>query len=107
MRSMIDSVEIQALTRFLDVDVFRQGIITSNLANIDTPGYRTRDINFRMELARAAWGEFHPPSGPEVPLQTAFATRDQVPFTPIARRVPGLVERPDGVDLEHHHAGGV
>ena len=46
----------QALGRFLDLTVFRQALITSNLANIDTPGYRTRDVNFRQELERAAGG---------------------------------------------------
>jgi flagellar basal-body rod protein FlgB len=103
MHSMIDSPEIQALSRFLDVDVFRQGITSSNLANIDTPGYRARDLNFRMELQRAAWGEFEN-AGVQSALQAAGYSPDgsEVPFTPIARRVRGLVERPDGnnVSLE-------
>ena len=51
--SMIDSPMIEALGRFLDVDVARHKLITSNLANIDTPGFRTRDLDFRAELARA------------------------------------------------------
>src|SRR5258708_27234882 len=52
--SMTDSPEIQALGRFLDVSVVRSELITSNLANIDTPGYRARDINFRQEFERAS-----------------------------------------------------
>jgi len=106
MRSMIDSPEIQALSRFLDVDVFRQGVVTSNLANIDTPGYRARDINFRMELARAAWGEFHYASVQSAAVDNGIGNSlqnsDDVAFTPLARRIPGLVERPDGnnVSLE-------
>jgi flagellar basal body rod protein FlgB len=41
-RTMIDNSEIQALARFLDVNARRSEIITSNLANIDTPGYGLR-----------------------------------------------------------------
>jgi hypothetical protein len=39
--SMIDTPRTEALSRFLDVTVARAKLITSNLANIDTPGYRT------------------------------------------------------------------
>jgi flagellar basal-body rod protein FlgB len=35
------------------VNVARHKLIAANLANIDTPGYRTRDLDFRAELARA------------------------------------------------------
>jgi flagellar basal-body rod protein FlgB len=82
--SMIDTPLTETLARFLDVNVFRHALITSNLANVDTPGYRTRDINFRGELERS-YGE----------LQYAS-------FAPAARPVQGLMERPDGnnVSLE-------
>lgn len=83
--SMIDTPMIGKLGRFLDVSVFRQSLIGANLANIDTPGYRVRDVNFRQELERADQAE----------LQYAS-------FTPAARTVRGLMERPDGnnVNLE-------
>lgn len=83
---MIDSPEIQAVTRFLDVSAARSEIVTSNMANIDTPGYRTRDVNFLQELRRAA-------SSPEF----EFAS-----FSPVAHEVRGLAARPDGnnVNLE-------
>jgi len=82
--SMIDTAFDQALGRFLDLTVFREGLVSSNLANIDTPGYRTRDVNFRQELARADGG-------------LEFAV-----FAPAVRQVRGLAERPDGnnVSLE-------
>jgi flagellar basal-body rod protein FlgB len=82
--SLVDSPEISALSRFLDVTVFRSGLVTSNLANVDTPRYRTRDVNFRQELDRAE-NEFQ------------YAS-----YAPVVRSVRGLVERPDGnnVSLE-------
>jgi flagellar basal-body rod protein FlgB len=76
---MIDTPGIQVLGRALDLAVFRHGLITSNLANIDTPGYRTRDINFRLELEHACEGGF------------AYASD-----RPMVRSVEGLIERPDG-----------
>ena len=82
--SMIDTPGIAALNRFLDVDVFRNQLVTSNLANIDTPGYRTQDINFSQELERSQ-NQLH-----------------EADFTPMARQVRGLLARPDGnnVSLE-------
>jgi flagellar basal-body rod protein FlgB len=82
--SMIDDPSISALARFLDLSVRRSELVMSNMANIDTPGYRTRDINFQQELERAAG-------------QLEYAT-----FTPAVRQVRGLIERPDGnnVSLE-------
>lgn len=86
---MVDSGLLQTpalarLERYLDVSVFRHGLISSNLANIDTPGYRTRDVNFATELQRAEGG-----------LQYAN-------YLPLSRPVQGLLERPDGnnVSLE-------
>src|SRR3954470_18856804 len=32
----------------------RQKLVASNIANADTPGYRTRDIDFQKEFAQAA-----------------------------------------------------
>src|SRR5215469_8054781 len=85
--SMIDSAEIHALARFLDVSAFRAGLISSNLANIDTPGYRARDINFRQELERAD------------------APTELVDFGPVAREVRGVAARPDGNDVSLEREG--
>jgi flagellar basal-body rod protein FlgB len=78
MPSMIETPEIRSLGRFLDLSVTQETLIGSNMANVDTPGYRTRDINFRQELERA-----------DGTMEYAF-------LTPLPRRTPGLLERPDG-----------
>lgn len=75
---MIETPLTESLSRFLDMAVFRQQLITANLANIDTPGYRTRDIDFRRELERAE-------------NNLSYAS-----FSPVVRRLSGLLERPDG-----------
>ncbi len=76
--SLIDTPNLSTLEHFLNLASYRQSLVASNLANIDTPGYRTRDIDFRSEMKRAAQDS-----------EGGMAL-------PIARQVPGLMERPDG-----------
>jgi flagellar basal-body rod protein FlgB len=84
-----------SLTHFLDVDVARYQLIAANLANIDTPGYHTRDLDFRAELRRAATEDSGEDSGIEGGQLVSAS------FRPVARQirgqqVRGLMERPDG-----------
>lgn len=39
----------QDLGRYMDLLAHRQHLVAANLANIDTPGYRTKDIDFQFE----------------------------------------------------------
>lgn len=76
--SMIDTPLMRGLESVLDRSAFRHQVISANLANIDTPGYRTRDVReFAGEMEQAMAGE-------------------EASFTPIAHEIPGLLERPDG-----------
>jgi flagellar basal-body rod protein FlgB len=71
---------LNLLESYLGLVSARHEVVVSNLANIDTPGYRTQDIDFRAELRRAS-----DDNGAEL--------------APVARTVPGLVQRPDGNDV--------
>jgi flagellar basal-body rod protein FlgB len=82
---MTETSMSEALGRFLDVDVARFELISTNLANIDTPGYHTRDLDFRAELRRAAAAD----SGLEG-AQLVSASN------PVGHQIRGLMERPDG-----------
>lgn len=42
--------------RYMDLLTVRQRLTASNIANADTPGYRTRDIDFASELSSAVGG---------------------------------------------------
>lgn len=84
---MIDTPMTEALSRFLDVNVARHKLIASNLANIDTPGYQTRDLDFRAELARA---------DVESEFDRGGASLSYAAYAPVARPVRGLMQRPDG-----------
>jgi flagellar basal-body rod protein FlgB len=76
--SWLDSPSLALLERYLDVTSMRQTLITTNIANVDTPGYHTRDVEFRGELQRALQGE------------------DTGVTSPFVIPVRGLVARPDG-----------
>jgi len=76
--SWLNSAPLVLLERYLDVTTMRQTLVTTNLANIDTPGYHARDVDFRDELARAMNGE------------------DTSLTSPFVIPVRGLMARPDG-----------
>ena len=61
---MLDAVS-QQLERYLDLVSARQKLVASNIANVDTPGYRTRDIDFQFEFESLQAGE--KPRAVEVP----------------------------------------
>ena|SRR5690349_14761917 len=57
-----------ALEKYMDLLAVRQKTIASNIANADTPGYKTQDIDFESEFRSAMNG---PAASTEVPgLQT-------------------------------------
>jgi len=74
--SWMETPLLQRMERFLDLAALRQSLVSSNIANVDTPGYRTRDIDFEKEMQKAA------------------AAPDATPH-PVVREISGLVERPD------------
>lgn len=49
---MLDRVAGQ-LERYMDLLSARQKLVATNIANVDTPGYRTRDLDFQGELQSA------------------------------------------------------
>jgi|Deesub1362B_J571_1020462.scaffolds.fasta_scaffold00125_55 flagellar basal-body rod protein FlgB len=42
----------KTLEGFLRLTVLRHGIISSNIANVDTPGYRAKDVHFGQLLEK-------------------------------------------------------
>jgi len=44
------------LERYMDLLSARQKLVASNIANADTPGYRTQDIDFQSEFQNAVSG---------------------------------------------------
>jgi flagellar basal-body rod protein FlgB len=44
------------LERYMDLLSARQKLVASNIANADTPGYHTQDIDFQSEFQNVAGG---------------------------------------------------
>jgi flagellar basal-body rod protein FlgB len=55
---MLDHVGMK-LERYLDLLSARQKLVASNIANADTPGYHTQDIEFQAEFQNALGGSPH------------------------------------------------
>jgi flagellar basal-body rod protein FlgB len=75
---VIDSLT-DSLEQYMNVISLRQKLVASNIANADTPGYKTQDVNFQASLQAAVDGG-----------------------SPATVQVPGLAVRNDGnnVDLD-------
>ncbi|HLI34667.1 MAG TPA: flagellar basal body protein [Terriglobia bacterium] len=76
--SWLNTNVLSQLQTFLRLTATRESLISNNIANVDTPGYQTEDISFEREMRRAE-------IQPESPS-----------LTPFIHPVEGLVERPDG-----------
>ena len=84
--SEIETQRMNLLERFLDVTAARQGLIASNISNIDTPGYHTKDVDFKQEMLKV--------------LQSSGNHA-----TPKPGDVQGLMERPDGNNVNLDREG--
>lgn len=60
---MLDAIALR-LAHYMNVLAVRQKVVASNIANADTPGYRTKDVDFRHEFLSLAEG--HLPAVVEV-----------------------------------------
>lgn len=76
------------LARYLDLAVYDTRLTAANMANIDTPGYRTRGFDFQTEMRKA--------------LSGAGTTREE---SVRVEDVDGLVSRPDGNNVSMDREG--
>ena len=96
---------IDVLGKFLDLTTQEFKLTGSNVANLDTPNYRTLGIDFASEfsaatkeaLARRQDGSDGNPAGTDPP--------PLLNSEPAVRQVDGLLERPDGNDVSMDREG--
>jgi flagellar basal-body rod protein FlgB len=81
LHAVIDGITNQ-LERYMDLVSARQKLVASNIANIDTPGYRTKDIDFQFEFLNASAAGPNMNTGPQQ--------------APDVIDAPGLVVKSDG-----------
>ena len=85
--SIMETQELKVIERFLDLATVRQSLLVSNIANVDTPGYRTKDIRFHQEML------------------AALAQDADTPVQPMVEQVSGLIARPDGNNVSADREG--
>jgi flagellar basal-body rod protein FlgB len=57
--------------RYLDLLATRQKLVASNLANLDTPGYETKDLDFQFEYMSLSGGaQPQPVAVPGLPVKS-------------------------------------
>lgn len=59
------------LEKSLDVRLARHNVLSGNLANVDTPGYKPRDVDFQAAMSTAEAGEV----GGAAPASSVHVTR--------------------------------
>jgi flagellar basal-body rod protein FlgB len=86
-----DSALATALRRQMTMAAARQAATSGNLANIDTPGYKAKDVTFDQALGQKM-----------LPLNSTYKTHIGAPGTPAApvTEVQGLPERRDGNNVQ-------
>jgi flagellar basal-body rod protein FlgB len=85
--SAMDTPQLHLIEKFLDLATARQSLLVSNIANVDTPGYRTQDIDFHSEMMRA------------------LNALPGMPVLAVVQDVPGLISRPDGNNVSVDREG--
>jgi flagellar basal-body rod protein FlgB len=80
-----------ALGKYLDLTSRQMQLTASNMANVDTPGYKTQGFDFEQEFAR----QLNDSAG-ETGLEGAQIS---------AQDVDGLVSRPDGNNVSMDREG--
>jgi flagellar basal-body rod protein FlgB len=83
MRTQVETGLSDQLARYLDLAVSQAKLTAANMANLDTPGYRTLDMNFEGEMREA----LDDVANERAPRAIRVATVD------------GLIARPDGNDV--------
>jgi flagellar basal-body rod protein FlgB len=86
---------LSTLESYLRLTVDREQAISANMANVDTPGYHTRDINFEGELKKAMNGT----------LSQAENSGFTAQMNPVVQEVSGLMERSDGNNVNLDREG--
>ena len=76
------------LSRYLDLAVSETKVTAANMANIDTPGYRTQGFDFEAEMRKAL---------------ATFDSRKAFPLH--IQDVDGMISRPDGNNVSMDREG--
>ncbi len=94
------------LVKYLDLATAQLKLTSQNMANVDTPGYRTVGFDFATEM-RSAMEDALAHREPQAALAGEPATADSAANagTVAIGKVDGLLERPDGNNVSMDREG--
>jgi flagellar basal-body rod protein FlgB len=96
----------EAVSRYLDLSSLELKVTAQNMANVDTPGYRTVGFDFASEMAQSLEGlsrrEKDAAAGPGA---GSWGSGSWNEGSPAVGPVGGLLERPDGNDVSMDREG--
>lgn len=96
---------LERLQSSLDIRLQRQNVLNGNLANVDTPGYRPRDLDFNaaMKAASVSASSVHTPVAPvaegHIPVHVGGLTADAESFVTTEQGAQSGLDG-NGVDLD-------
>ena len=50
---LLNTTSIQVIKKLQDYSVLKQKVIANNIANVETPGFKAKDISFKEEFSQA------------------------------------------------------
>jgi len=96
---LFTNVGVPRFESFMNLSGFRHKLISGNIANVSTPGYRSRDIDFKREFSRLTNNSSH--------LSGVMTNPSHLPLGDSQKRPPKIEQvKPveDGlnaVDIDH------
>jgi flagellar basal-body rod protein FlgB len=96
---------VDVLGKFLDLTSEQFKLTSSNVANLDTPNYRTLGIDFASEFSAAASQVLEQRQDGSDGKPARSGSSSLLASGPAVRRVDGLLERPDGNNVSMDREG--
>lgn len=94
MGDISDAAIASALRRQMTIATAKQAVAAGNLANVDTPGYRAREVDFSAALDRQL------DSAAQLTTNHASHLAGAVPSTVRSQEARGLAARRDGNNVQ-------
>ena len=94
MSEITDAALVALLRRQMTQAVARQVVAAGNLANVDTPNFRAREVDFDATLDRAMAGPLATTHPAHLPAEAGG------PSSPVTRDVAGAPVRRDGNSVQ-------
>ncbi len=89
MAMPIETLLSDQIARYIDLATSEAKLTAANMANVDTPGYRTVGMDFEAEMREAL----------------TDVDKGRPPRSPRLRPVEGLISRPDGNNVSMEREG--